>query len=131
MGSTGGGRIRDYPGSSKPPSDDSGGGGGGTPPPSDRCARAISVALEDIEHCDYFGTHGVVPPVGEILKVAQRKRVVAETAAGVSVGNLPTSYNYLAACLKDGWTYVGSIRSSSNGPPLAAVTADFGAVAPP
>jgi hypothetical protein len=129
MGSTGSGRLPDYPGSSKSPSDSS--GSDGTPFPSDRCARAISVALEDIEHCDYFGTHGVVPPVGEILKVAQRKRVVAETTAGVTVGNLPTSYNYLAACLKDGWTYVGSIRSGSNGPPLAAVTADFGAVSPP
>jgi hypothetical protein len=95
MGSTNTGRVGDYPGSSKPPTGLPGGGGGSTPPLSDRCARAISVALEDIEHCDYFATHGVVPSVGEVLRVAQRKRIVAETSAGVTVGNLPTSYNYL------------------------------------
>jgi hypothetical protein len=130
MGSTGSGRISDYPGSSKSRegSGDSNGGGGGT---DDRCARAISVALEDIEHCEYFIARAAAPLVGQVLRVALKKRVVAETEQGLTVGNFPTSYNYLAACLKEGWTYVGSVRSSTNGPPVATVTADFGAAAPP
>lgn len=129
MGSSGSGRISDYPGSSKQPGGGSGpasgDGSGGTAPFSDRCARAVSVTLEDIEHCEYYTKHGAVPPVGEVLRIAQRKRVVAETEEGLTVGNLPTSHNYLAACLKDGWNYIGSIRSSSDGPPIANIIADF------
>src|ERR1700716_1934883 len=71
-----------------------------------------------------------VPPVGEKLRIAQKKRIVAETDSGLTVGNLPTKYNFLASCLKDGWSYVGSVRASSGGPPIATVSADFGALPP-
>jgi len=127
MESSGSGRISDYPGSSGPTG---GGSGGEDGTPSDRCAQALAVALEDIEHCDYYKTHSAVPAVGERLRIVQKKRIVAETDAGLTVGNLPTRYNFLAGCLKDGWRYVGSVRTSSSGPPIAAVSADFGPIPP-
>lgn len=122
MGSSGSGRLSDYPGSSGSGSGSSTGGGGGG---SDRCSQAIAVALEDVEHCDYYTTVGTVPGRGQQLRIAQKKRVVAETDAGVTVGNLPTTYNYLAGCLKDGWTYTGTVTASSGSGAVAKVSADF------
>lgn len=125
MGSSGPGRISDYPGSSK--TDESSGGpkGGGGSSPSDRCGRALSTPLEDIEHSDYYVAHGAPPPVGEQLQIRLRKRLVAETVNGEGVGNIPTAFNFLASCLKDGWAYPGRVTAATAGPPLASVTADF------
>jgi hypothetical protein len=113
MGSSGSGRISDYPGSS------------GTGSGSDRCAQAIAVALEDIEHCDFYKAGGTVPAPGQQLRIAHKKRIVAETDAGITVGNLPTAYNYLAGCLKDGWTYTGTVTASNGSGAVATVSADF------
>lgn len=128
MGSSGSDRISDYPGSSSKGKSDGGTGGGSQP--EDRCARAFSAHLEDVERSDYYRTHGRVPPVRTQLIVTQRKRLVAQTSTGESVGNLPTSLNYLAACIKDGWTYVGTVQIVTNAPPVANVSADFAATPP-
>ena len=133
MGSSGSGRISDYPGTPRGGGgsgggDGQGGGSGGDGEPQDRCGRALSVRLEDIEHSEYFGTYGAPPPAGETLHIRQRKRLVAETSAGQSVGNLPTSYNYLASCLKDRWGYTGAVTTSSAALPVATVAADFAAI---
>jgi hypothetical protein len=125
MGSSGSGRISDYPGSSGSGSGTSTGDGGGSTGGSDRCAQAIAVALEDIEHCDFYKTVGTVPASGQQLRIAHRKRIVAETDAGITIGNLPTAYNYLAACLKDGWTYTGTVTASNGSGAIATVSADF------
>ena len=130
MGSSGSGRFTDYPGTTKPKDAGGSGEGGGSSGSGDRCARAFSTTLEDVEHCDYFKNHGSSPAVGTVLHVAHRKRVVAQTPSGEVVGNLATSLNYLAACLGDGYTYVGEVRNSSNGPPVAVVAVDFAAVPP-
>ena len=131
MGSSGSGRISDYPGTSKDRGDGGGSKGGqGGRPPEDRCGRAFSTRLEDVEHSEYHKAHGAPPPVGEPLRIRQRKRLVAETAGGQTVGNIPTALNFLASCLKEGWDYTGRVMSSNNGPPLASVTADFAATAP-
>ncbi len=126
MGSSGSGRFSDYPASKKEAGED----GGGDKPPEDRCARALSAILEDVEHSEFFIAHGACPAVGTALHIAQKKRVVAQTEAGEVIGNFPTSFNYLAACLKGGYSYVGAVRSSSNGPPVASVSVDFAAVGP-
>ena len=128
MGSSGSGRISDYPGSSSQgkPSRTGGGNGGA----SDRCARAFSARLEDVEQSDYYQAHKTTPPVGTQVEVAQRKRLVAQTASGESIGNLPTSLNYLASCLKDGWSYIGTVQSVTNSPPVATISADFAATSP-
>ena len=129
MGSTGSGRISDYPGSSS--SRKSGGTGGGNGDAAeDRCAKAFSTRLEDVEQSDYYRTHGTIPPIGTQLEVVQRKRLVAQTTDGKSIGNLPTSFNYLAACMKDGWSYVGAVRNAASGPPVATITVDFAATRP-
>lgn len=140
MGSSGGGRISDYSGSkggsNKGGSNDGGGsgggagGGGGPLPPAERCGRAFSVELEDVEHSEYFAANGTQPPVGTPLRIRKRKRLVAETLEGVSVGNIPTSHNYLADCIEGGWDYVGQVTVSSSGPPVASVVGDFAATAP-
>lgn len=131
MGSTGSGRISDYPGSSSKGGSGAGaGGGGGGGPPEDRCARAFHARLEDIEQSDYYRAHGSLPPLGTQLSVAHRKRLVAQTSNGESIGNLPTSLNYLASCLKDGWNYVGTVQAAASDPPVATVSADFAATPP-
>jgi hypothetical protein len=130
MGSRGTGRLTDYSGSNRPKSKTGGDGGGGSTPQVDRCSRAISANLEDIEQSSYFKKYKKSPAVGTRLQIAFNKRIVAQTDAGEVVGNLPTRFNYLAACIEDGYSYVGQVRSSSNGPPIAAVAADFAAVPP-
>lgn len=126
MGSRGSGRISDYPGSSGKGSGKPEGGGGASAGGVDRCAQAIAVALEDIEHCDFYKSGGgAVPAPGQVLRIAHKKRIVAETDAGITVGNLPTSYNYLAACLKDGWNYTGTVTASTSRGAVAKVSADF------
>jgi len=127
MGTSGSGRLTDYPKSPKP----TGGSGGGRPGnPSDRCEQAFSVTLEDVEHYDFFKNHGGPPPVGTELQIAHKKRIVAQTTSGEIVGGLPTSFNYLAACLKSGFKYVGQVRRSAKAPRTTVVAADFTALPP-
>lgn len=127
MGSTGSGRISDYPGSS---SQGKAGGGTGGGSQEDRCARAFNARLEDVEWSDYYRAHRAVPAVGTQLTVVLNKRLIAQTTAGENVGNLPTSLNYLAACIKDGWRYIGTVQSATNPPPEANISADFAATPP-
>lgn len=127
MGSNGSGRFSDYPGTGGGNPKRGGGAGGGQPPADDRCARAFSVTLQDVEHSDYYASNSSVPPVGTRLTIGQRKRLVVLDASGASVGNLPTSFNYLADCLKGGFTYAGIISAVSGGP-SAKVTVDFAPV---
>src|SRR5437762_665883 len=129
MGSSGSGRISDYPGSSSPRQTGGPEGGNGGPP-EDRCARAFSARLEDIEQSDYYQAHRAIPPAGTQLNVVLRKRLVALTPGDESVGNLPTSLNYIASCLKAGWSYAGTVQSATIGPPSASISADFGAIPP-
>ncbi len=120
MGSSGSGKISDYPGTPK-----SGGKGGPEGPPPDRCAQAFQVTLEDVGQSDYFKKHGALPPAKTQLAIVHAKRLVARTSTGDSVGNLPTSYNYLAGCIKDGWGYVGLVLTTTQGPPEPTIAASF------
>jgi hypothetical protein len=128
MGSSGSGRISDYPGSSS--SVRSGGEGGGNEDAEDRCTKAFSARLEDVEQSEYCGKHGRTPPIGTQVEVAMRKRLIAQTTDGESMGNLPTPFNYLASCMKEGWVYIGVVQSVTSGPPVAAVQVDFAATHP-
>jgi hypothetical protein len=129
MGSNESDRISDYPGLSS--SGISGGGGDvNDARAQDRCGRAFSARLEDAQQSEYYRTRGTVPLLGTEVQIVRRKRLVAQTTDGESIGNLPTSFNYLAACLTDGWTYVGKVRSVAVAPPIATILVDF-AAAPP
>jgi hypothetical protein len=123
MGSSGSGRISDYPGTSS----SSGGSGSVNTGAQDRCAKAFNARLEDVEQSEYYQAHGTLPLTGTSLQVSQRKRLVAQTAEGESIGNLSTTFNYLAACMKDGWTYVGTVQNVTSGAPVAIVSVDFAA----
>jgi hypothetical protein len=83
------------------------------------------VKLEDVERSEYYQNHRAPPPRGTKLLIAKEKRIVAKTLDGESVGNLPTSHSYLAACLKSGYAYAGEVTDAGRGPPVATVFADF------
>lgn len=114
MGSTGSGSFTDYP------------GGSGS---DDQCYRAFAAALEDVEHGAYFKARAAVPPVGTVLALAHQKRIVAVTEAGEVVGSLPIRLNYLAGCLRQGYTYTGHVLEARSGP-VVVVLADFIAAPP-
>jgi hypothetical protein len=122
MGSTGSGSFSDYPGS-RPKVGGEGAGGGGASG-EDRCARAFSCSLEEVEQCDYFSASGAVPPANTALTVEQRGRLFAVNSSGQTVGALPTSLNYLADCMAAGFTYEGRVNSSVSAP-VASVSVDF------
>jgi hypothetical protein len=120
MGSTGSGSFSDYPGSR--PKD--GGKGGGGASGDDRCARAFSCALEEVEHCEYFSASGNVPPANTTVSIEQRGRLFAVDAGGLSVGALPIRLNYLADCMAAGFAYEGRVHASATGP-VASISVDF------
>jgi len=122
MGSSGSGRLTDYSGV---PKTDSGGGSSGGSSGSDKCGQAFDVSLEDVALHDFYKNHKTVPAPGTELKIALKGRLVAVIGTE-SVGSLPTSFNYLAACLASGFTYTGVVRASSDGV-SPQVHADFAA----
>ena len=130
MGSSGSGRFTDYPGSGSGSGAGAGAGDGDVPGYEDQCMLAITIALEDIEQSPYFQEHDSVPAVGTEVRVVMGPRIAAETSGGVIIGNLPTQYNYLARCIQAGFSYEGFVQDSSNGPPLAEISVDFGVTAP-
>ena len=127
MGSTGSGRFSDYPGSGRGAAGGSDGGAGSASQQHDRCTRAFTVTLQDVEHSEYFLRNSGVPVVGTELTIEHRKRIVAVDVSGISVGNLPTSFNYIADCIADGFNYAGVVTASTTGS-SAIVTVDFAPV---
>jgi hypothetical protein len=130
MGSTGSGSFTDYPGSQggRPNkaggSGDSGGsgrgggGGGGGKRTDDRCgAKLDDISLQDVANCIYFREHQSLPPKKSRVRIRNKLlggRVAVEIQdTKEPIGLLPTKYNYVVACMKDGWEYAGSIVESS------------------
>lgn len=123
MGSTGSGSFTDYSGA---PKASSGKGTSGGTSGEDICSQAFSAALEDVAQYGYFNAHQNVPPVQAQLDIVLNGRLIA-MAGNDAVGALPTRFNYLAACIADGFTYRGLVTFSVNGP-NPQVHADFLAV---
>ena len=113
MGSSGTGSFTDYPGSAPTPT--KGGGTAGGSSGEDRCDKAFDTVLEDFEHSDYWHLKKVLPKIGTTFTIQQRKRLVAVLSSGESIGSLPTSFNYLAQCMKGGYTYEGRVTASVPG----------------
>jgi hypothetical protein len=109
MGSTGSGNFSDYSGSSP-----SGGGNSGGSSGEDRCLRALTASLEDVERCSYFEMHNNVPDVGTEVSISFNQRLIAISNAGLTIGILPTKFNYLKVCMDAGITYSGRVSKSSN-----------------
>lgn len=127
MGSSGSSRFSDYPES--PPTEVSTGGGlsgvSGGSGGADRCDRAFTTVLEDFERSSYFVSKGEPPTLGTDVTIRIKTRLIAETLAGESLGNLPTKYNYLAGCMADGRSYVGRVAKVAGGL-LARISIDVG-----
>ena len=125
MGSSGAGHFSDYPGTNAKETDGDGTGMAGGAGGVDKCKQAFNVLLDDVGNSDFYSQTKNVPAVGVQLGILfDKKRVFAVDVNGVKVGALPTSFNYLVACLEDGVTYVGLV-SSSAGLPVPTVAADF------
>jgi hypothetical protein len=120
MGSSGSGRISDYPGSSG-----SGTEGGGDAGGVDRCSKGFSARLEDVEHSDFYKKNRSAPPAGTQVQVVQGKRIIVATMSGESIGALPTSFNYLLSCILDGWLYIGAVQNANTSSVGMSITVDF------
>lgn len=108
MGSTGSGNFSDYKRNISNPNQ---GGDSG----QDRCAKAFNSSLEEVQNCQYFTTHAIVPPIRtsvNIIFISPRLAVTDST--GLCIGYLPTSFNYLKTCMDDNFNYEGIVSSSSN-----------------
>ncbi len=103
MGSTGTGKFGDY----QPDTS------------ATRCDESIDAALEDVMLSEYVNLNGTLPSGGIDIRLRPNllnDRLVAETLAGVSIGNLPTRYNYLVLCIHKGYEYTGTITSVRSAP---------------
>lgn len=117
MGSSGSSNFSDYtetPRKPLPPQGKRTGVSGGSSG-EDPCDKAITTSLEDVGLSDYFKKRGTVPPQGTAIVIELRKRIVAVTRSGESIGNLPTKFNYLAQCMQAGRKYTGNVQSSAAG----------------
>jgi hypothetical protein len=124
MGSTGSGRFTDYTGSQPTSKEKSSSGGGGGSGGVDRCEQAFSCMLEEVSLCDYLVNQGNPPAIKTALTIILNGRLFAVAPNGEQVGALPTRFNYLAACLEEGYRYVGVVTASST-TPMPNVSADF------
>jgi hypothetical protein len=125
MGSSGSGNFSDYPGTKASDVTGDGTGTAGGTSGVDKCKKAFDVLLDDVGNSDFFSKFNNVPAVGDQLSILfDGKRVFAIDENGVKVGALPTSFNYLVACLEDGVTYVGVVSTSAVSP-VPTVAADF------
>lgn len=115
MGSTGSGHFSDYPGNANAVRGVTGGESG-----INACERAVMTRLEDVATSDYYRKTGSVPSIGTNVIIAFATRIVALDDKGVVLGNLPTEYNYLMRCLKEGYQYEGQVVGS-NSVPLPSV----------
>lgn len=125
MGSSGSGNFSDYPGTK--PTEGAGDGTGvdGGVSGADKCKQAFHVLLDEVGNSDFYSQFNKVPAVGDHLSIRfDNKRVFAVDVNGVKVGALPTSFNYLVACLADNVNYVGLVSSSAV-LPVPTVAADF------
>ena len=80
-----------------------------------KCNQALSAQLEDFERSDYYFQQNSVPDVGTQVLLVFDKRLIVEVD-GLSIGFLPTRYNYLVPCIKNGFSYQGRIVSATSSP---------------
>lgn len=88
------------------------------------CERAVTTSLEDVETNDYYTSNSSVPNTGAKVVISfNGKRIVAMADSGKTIGNLPTSYNYLLGCIEEGYSYEGEVIGSSEKPLPSVVIA--------
>lgn len=124
MGSTGSGNFSDYSGTKK---ENQGNGASGGSSGGDRCRQAFDAGLEDVAQYAYYTNSNTVPPAGTVLSLIHATRIIAIDGNGTEIGALPTKFNYLASCLRDGVQYSGIVTASTIGT-NPQVNVDFAAI---
>jgi hypothetical protein len=79
-----------------------------------KCENSVDAELEDVARQSYFRAHGV-PPARTLVRLRPRTsagRMVVEDMSGIAIGNLPTSFHYLAVCQGSGYSYEGEVTLS-------------------
>lgn len=122
MGSTGSGSFSDYQGYGKGKRDNSNQNGGTSG--VDQCSMAFSTYLEEISSCEFYKKTQTVPKEGTSIRIIFDKRLVAINDEGIYIGYLPTKYNYLRACISDGFSYTGVVNKSAE-KPMPSISIDI------
>lgn len=92
------------------------------------CPKVIeNIRLEDVATSEYYTKHSSLPTVQSKVQIRDKvhlgRLVVEINDTHELIGNLPTQYNYLLNCMKNGFHYTGSIISSGKIPiPFVVVT---------
>lgn len=119
MGSTGSGNFSDY---IQPQTESNQGGESG----EDKCKKAFSSKLEEVQNCKYYENQNDVPPIETVVVVGfnGHRLNVVDSNTNVEIGYLPTRLNFLKVCLDSGFSYTGVVSASSI-EPLPSVSVDI------
>ena len=110
MGSSGSGHLSDYSGSATEGKGSSKSGGASG---EDKCGKAFTANLEEVERSEYFLKNKDVPAVGTVIEIQFIKPRLAAVAKGkILIGYLPTDRNYLKVCIENGYKYPGTVTAS-------------------
>lgn len=114
MGSSGSGSFSDYEGyrSSDSSAKNEQGGYSGT----DICSLAFSTTVDEVSRCEFYRQKKNLPAINTRVIIVFNTRLEVQTEDGLCVGYLPTKYNYLRACMTDGYNYEGVINVSNISP---------------
>jgi len=118
MGSTGSNSFSDY---TNHPTKNSNQGGASE---EDKCGKAFSTGLEEVQNCSYYINNRNVPPAKTPVRVTFIDPRLAVEANGEVFGYLPTKYNYLRVCMASGKNYVGEVLISGTNP-IPAIHVDI------
>jgi hypothetical protein len=127
MGSSGSGNFSDYSStpakkrsSKKKPSKGGGGGSSGGASGKDPCSQPIvGIGLDEVGRSEYYAANKALPAAGSSVFVRKKLfhgRIAVENDQHQVIGLLPTQYNFLIGCVNDGYSYQGSVNSSSTTP---------------
>ena len=92
------------------------------------CPKEIeNIRLEDVATSEYYLKRNLLPTVNSKVQLRNEVhygRLVIETFdTNEVIGNIPTRYNYLLNCIKQGIVYTGRVISSGSSPiPFVVVT---------
>jgi len=124
MGSSGSGRFGTYR-----IGGEAGANGGGISGTGEvGCPEVIeNIRLEDVATSEFYTNNHMLPAVQSQVTLRDQVflgRLVVETSDTHEViGNIPTNYNYLLNCIKNGFHYSGRVISSGESPiPFVVVT---------
>lgn len=102
--------------------------GGNGRPNEIECPSIIeNIRLEDVATSEYYVNHNSLPTSGDSVylnnTIYKGRLVVKTTSTDEIIGNLPTQYNFLISCIKNGIHYNGFVVASGVTPiPFVVVT---------